>query len=94
MSFHHGIDGSEPVREPVEGVAGVHDEQRVGRGVLGTGTLACSGCDAPVALAAPAAPTDLLACPYCARVGRLHEFLSLTQPTRPARVVVRVMLAA
>jgi len=58
---------------------------------LAVGTLACSGCDAPVALGERAlTPADELTCPYCRRRGPLREFLSLTPPTRPARVVVRV----
>jgi hypothetical protein len=94
VTFQRGIDGSEPVREPVGGVAGVHDEARVERGHLGTGTLACPRCDAPVALGARvASPAQALACPYCAHEGRLRDFLSLSQPTRPARVRVRVVLA-
>jgi hypothetical protein len=62
---------------------------------LGTGTLACPGCDAPVALTAgPHSPVEPLRCPYCARGGPLREFLSLRAPTRPARVAVHVRLRA
>lgn len=58
---------------------------------VATGSLACPACDAPVALAAgPASPSDPLACGYCGRAGTVRDFLSLAQPTRPARVVVRI----
>jgi len=58
---------------------------------LGTGTLACPECDAPVALAGPAKPADRLACPYCRHGAPLRDFLSLAQPARPARVDIRVV---
>jgi hypothetical protein len=57
---------------------------------LAGGTLACPGCDAPVALSGPVAPADPLACPFCARTGAVRDFLSLAAPSRPARVEVRV----
>jgi hypothetical protein len=38
----------------------------------------------------PLAPAQLLACPFCDHRAPLRDFLSLTLPTRPARVVVRV----
>jgi hypothetical protein len=59
---------------------------------LGSGTLACPRCDAPVALAGPVAPADALVCPYCAHYGAVRDFLSLAPPSRPARVEVRVRL--
>jgi hypothetical protein len=59
--------------------------------VLGTGTLACHRCDAPIAPAAqPLSLTDPLACPFCDARGPARDFLSLGAPTRPARVIVRV----
>ena len=58
---------------------------------LGTGTLACPRCDAPVALAAPVAPAEPLGCPYCAHAAPVRDFLSLAAPSRPARVAVRVV---
>jgi hypothetical protein len=62
-------------------------------GRLATGTLACPACDAPVAPGdGPLSPADGLACPYCGRDGAVRDFLSLTPPSRPARVVVRVTL--
>lgn len=58
---------------------------------LAMGSLACPGCDAPVAPApGPQRLSAPLACPYCGTGGPLRDFLSLEQPTRPARVEVRV----
>ena len=74
-------------------VPGWHEKRPADEGSrLGTGTLACPRCDAPVALAAPASPADSLACPYCRHGAPLREFLSLASPARPARVDVRVRL--
>jgi hypothetical protein len=59
---------------------------------LATGTLACPACDAPVALAAgPVSPADPLGCPICDHTAAVRDFLSLTPPSRPARVEVRVV---
>jgi hypothetical protein len=94
MGLHRGIDGSEPVRpQPVGRLAGAAD-QRVGTvQTLGSGTLACPSCDAPVALAGETKrPHDALSCPFCGRAGALRDFLSLTAPTRPARVEIRLVL--
>lgn len=63
---------------------------------LGSATLACPACDAPVAPgSAPLAPAAPLACPYCRHAAAVRDFLSLTAPSRPARVevVVRVLQA-
>ena len=93
MSIDRSIDGSEPLRpEPITGLAGQREERRDARSFrLALGTLACPGCDAPVALGEgrvrPSAP---IACPYCLRTGFVRDFLSLGAPTRPARVEVRV----
>ncbi|HTX45086.1 MAG TPA: hypothetical protein VMD48_02360 [Solirubrobacteraceae bacterium] len=58
---------------------------------LAIGTLACSRCDAPVAIGdSVLTPADEVDCPYCSHRGTVREFLSLAPPTRPARVVVRV----
>jgi hypothetical protein len=68
------------------------EERRVRSGHLATGTLACPLCDAPVALAtAFAGPADPLGCPYCDHAGAVRDFLSLGEPSRPARVTVRVV---
>jgi hypothetical protein len=91
MAFQGRADGSDPVRsEPVGGVAGAHEHRPATRGRLGTGTLACPRCDAPVALSGPVAPTAALDCPYCRHRAVVRDFLSLARPTRPARVIVRV----
>jgi hypothetical protein len=74
----------------------IHRERRIEHaGHLATGTLACPSCDAPVAPGdEPLAPGAAIACPYCGRDGAVRDFLSLTPPSRPARVVVRVTLPA
>jgi hypothetical protein len=94
VSFQRGIDGSEPARpQPVTRLAGAKADSLVARtGHLATGTLACPRCDAPIALAAgPVAPADPLACPFCDHTATVRDFLSLTEPARPARVAVRVI---
>jgi hypothetical protein len=66
-------------------------EHRVGHGrPLATGTLACPACDAPIAPAGPLALRAPLSCGYCGESGLVRDFLSLSQPTRPAHVVLRV----
>jgi hypothetical protein len=90
MAFQRGTDGSEPIRP--EPVAGSHEHRQATRGHLGTGTLACPRCDAPVALGEGwVAPADPLGCPYCGHAAAVRDFLSLSRPTRPARVAVRVV---
>jgi hypothetical protein len=93
MSFQRGIDGSDPIRfEPIGGLAGPREQRDVARGRLGTGTLACPRCDAPVALAAGhVSPMHSVDCPFCHHTAAARDFLSLTQPSRPARVEVRVV---
>jgi uncharacterized paraquat-inducible protein A len=93
VAFQHGIDGSEPARpEPVSRLAGARADDLVASGHLASGTLACPRCDAPVALGAGrVAPADPLGCPYCDHTATVRDFLSLTSPTRPARVAVRVV---
>jgi uncharacterized paraquat-inducible protein A len=97
MALNRSSDGSDPLRaERVAHVAG-DEERRVARSSrLGEGTLACPECDAPVALpeARPVTPADALGCPYCGHDGAVRDFLSLAAPSRPARVVVRVVLPA
>jgi hypothetical protein len=93
VAFHRGIDGSDPL--PPEGagrLSGTQEERKVSRSSrVATGTLACPGCDAPVAPGpGPLAPADTLRCPFCAHAGAAREFLSLAAPTRPARVAVRI----
>jgi hypothetical protein len=58
---------------------------------LAVGTLSCPDCDAPVFLGVgPRSPADSLSCGFCGHDGRVRDFLSLGEPTRPTRVVVRV----
>jgi hypothetical protein len=94
VSIYGGMDGSRPLRpEEVEGPGGAQFERQVARAWhLAIGTLACPSCDAPVAPPArPMSPADPLACPVCGEAGAVRDFLSLAEPTRPARVVVRVI---
>jgi hypothetical protein len=89
VAFHPRSDGAEPIRS--DSVAGAREERRSVRSVLATGTFACPSCDAPVAPSeTPLRPADAVACPYCLRTGAVRDFLSLGEPTRPARVTVRV----
>jgi hypothetical protein len=57
---------------------------------VATGSLACPRCDAPVHLAGPSGPAAPLGCPFCDHAAPLRDFLSLGEPTRPARVTVRI----
>ena len=59
------------------------------------GTLACSRCDAPVSPGdSPRSLSEVLACPFCAHQAPVRDFLTLGPPTRPARVVLRVVYPA
>jgi hypothetical protein len=96
MGLHRGIDGSEPVRpQPVGRFAGAAvDPSVASTRKLGTGTLACPQCDAPVALGAGTTrPHHPLSCPFCGRAGAVRDFLSLAAPTRPARVEIRLVFS-
>ena len=91
MAFHREIDPLDPGRDAQDGVPALR-EQRISRSsVMATGTLACPDCDAPVMPPGPLAIGAPLACPYCGHAARARDFLSLAPPTRPARVVVRVV---
>jgi hypothetical protein len=62
---------------------------------LADATLACARCDAPVTLGPGRhGPADAVTCPYCSHSAPVRDFLSLAQPTRATRVVVRVGLVA
>jgi hypothetical protein len=78
------------------GQAVVEERRKATRSsVLGTGTLACHTCDAPVDPGTgPLSLTDSLVCPFCATQAPVRDFLSLGAPMRPAHVVVRVVLPA
>jgi hypothetical protein len=90
MAFQGGIDG-EPVRR-VGDLAAELERRKATQGHLASGTLACPHCDAPVAPGVGyLSPADPLGCPYCGHAAAVRDFLSLSQPPRPARVVVRVI---
>ena len=84
------MDDSDPVRPDATTTRPEHRRTRSTR--IATGTLACPRCDAPVALAGPVSPGETIGCPFCSHSARVHEFLSLEPPSRPARVEVRVRL--
>ncbi|MBJ7331304.1 MAG: hypothetical protein JHC95_15535 [Solirubrobacteraceae bacterium] len=90
MSLHRSFDAGEP--EPVEGAAGLHELRISQRSTqMGVGTLACPDCDAPTRPGDyPASVTTEIGCGYCGRSGPLRDFLSLSEPTRPTRVVIHV----
>lgn len=83
------LDGGDrdlrPAREHAE-------ERRTVRSTrLGTGTLACPRCDAPVAIGPqPLRLGHRLGCPFCDHAGPVRDFLSLQPPTRPTRVTIHV----
>lgn len=85
MAFH------EPT-QPIERFSGRH-ERRPAHDAwqMATGTLACPSCDVPV-LPSPdgMSPSEPMACAYCGHGAAVRDFLSLSQPTRPTRVAVRV----
>src|SRR4051794_41464508 len=96
MRIFDPSDGSDPVRPQGVERVGVHEERRTARAWrLGTGTLACPACDAPV-VPAPGvlAPADALACPLCDHAGAARDFLTMAPPTRPTRVEVRLVAPA
>ena len=83
-------DGADPLRS--EATTGPQEVRKSTRSThLATGTFACPQCDAPVAPDRPLRPSDRVACPYCAHEGAVRDFLSLSAPTRPARVEVHVV---
>jgi hypothetical protein len=92
VSIDRSAGRPDPIRTPP--LAGAVEERRSRGALLGEGTLACPRCDVPVALDGPAAPSHALDCPYCGHDGAVRDFLSLAAPSRPARVVVRVVLPA
>lgn len=68
----------------------VEKRRAAGSGVVGPATLACRNCDAPIAPGpTPLLLTDPMWCPVCQDSGLVRDFVSLSAPTRPARVVVR-----
>lgn len=93
MRLESGSEGSDPLRStPIGRLDPTHEERlRRRAGVVAVGTLACPRCDAPVVPSGRLRVTDAVACPYCDHVGRVRDFLSLAVPTRPARVVLRLV---
>jgi hypothetical protein len=93
VAFHREIEGARSARpQPIERLDGRHERhQRESSWHLARGTLACPSCDAPV-LPHPEAtsPSDRISCGFCREVGPVRDFLSLTAPTRPTHVAVRV----
>jgi hypothetical protein len=78
-------------RESIERVGGRHEHRRESSWQLATGTLACPACDAPVLPSTEGmSPSDPMSCGFCRTAGAVSDFLSLAEPTRPTRVVVRV----
>jgi hypothetical protein len=93
MALHRDIEGARSDRaQPAERLAGRHELRRSeATWQMATGTLACPACDAPVLPSLGAmSPPDPMACGYCGHAGTVRDFLSLAEPTRPTRVVVRV----
>jgi hypothetical protein len=93
MSFLSGGDrtgggaasNGRPVRAYVEQRPTSHTEH------VCSGTLACPGCDAPIALGGELRSlTDRLSCPFCGHTAAARHFLSLAKPTRAAHVSVRL----
>jgi hypothetical protein len=79
------------VERETERVAGRYDLRRTRTSVeMATGTLACPSCDAPVLPEAAVSPADPLSCGFCLHAGAVRDFLTLGEPTRPTRVIVRV----
>ena len=64
--------------------------RRVATREMAAGTLACPSCDAPVLPDGVMLPPDPMSCGFCGHAGALRDFLTLGEPTRPTRVVVRV----
>lgn len=92
--MQRGAEGADPIRaDAIERVSEPREvEQRRRQGHVASGTLACPACDAPVAPGpAGLAPAQPLDCPVCGHAGVVREFLSLSAPSRPARVAVRVV---
>jgi hypothetical protein len=58
------------------------------------GTMACPACDAPVMPHGRVRLDAPVGCPWCGTAGAVRDFLTLGEPTRPARVVVRVSYVA
>jgi hypothetical protein len=88
MAFQR--DASDPLQQG-ERIGRVHEELRLRSRVVSLGTLACPRCDAPVSPGTRAlSPAEPIACPFCGEHGPVRDFLSLSTPTRPAHVEIRI----
>jgi hypothetical protein len=96
MSFLRGINTSGFGERGGPESPAQEERRRANRtSVLGVGTLACARCDAPVSTGGQTlAADDAMSCPYCRHAGVVRDFLSLRAPSRPARVVIRVVIRA
>ncbi len=95
MSLSGGIgrSRSDGGSRPRAGVAYEEQRRTIAGSLQTAGTLACPGCDAPIGIGEdPIRLTDELSCPFCARRGPARAFLSLRRPTRPQRVLVRLVV--
>ena len=93
MALRRSIDSTAPYSSaPVGRLVRPHKRRDVAiAGRMASGSLACPGCDAPVAPPVrPLSPADALHCGFCSHSARVRDFLSLEVPTRPTHVVVRV----
>jgi hypothetical protein len=88
MPLHRRADDFDPVRG--ERIGRLHEHERLRTRVVASGTLACPRCDAPVLPGRPVSPAEPLLCPYCLYDGAVRDFLSLGEPSRPARVEIRI----
>ena len=71
----------------------VHEELRPARGNhLGSVLARVPGVRRAGGPRRPRGPATPLRCPYCLHAAPLRDFLTLGEPTRPARVEVRVVL--
>jgi hypothetical protein len=94
VSLSREGDGRPPL-DPVGRGAGMEEVRVADATHLAHGTLACPGCDAPVAPPLRAlAPAEPLGCGFCGRGGAVRDFLRLGAPVRPTKVTVRVRGAA
>ena len=88
MAFHRRID-----REPIGTSGGTEELRRIPQqhraGHRHDGLPRVRRARMP---AGPVRPADPIACPFCGTSGAVRDFLSLEDPARPARVVVRVVL--
>jgi hypothetical protein len=92
MALQRGMDDDQPLwPTPMQRLAGDDElRRRAHSDVVAVGSMVCPDCDAPVSPGRPLRPAEVVACPFCDRSGPVREFLQLGEPTRPARVVVRV----